>query len=237
MKIKELFDKAEDGKLTYEQYEALVKESGAKFTDLSEGNYVSKSKYDADLKAKDTELESFTSQIEQLNGTIATRDKDLGSLQKKLEAAGQDATKLAELNTQLADMQSKYEADMQKQQEEVQRYQEQLKQQAYDFAVSEFAGTQKFSSQAAKRDFIQAMKKRQLQMEDGKILGRDDYLAKYREENADAFYVEPPKVEPPTPKEPEPTPPPVPQIVAPTPGPAVPTGEEFDFGFLGVREH
>ena len=230
MKIKELFDKAEDGKLTYEQYEALVKESGAKFTDLSEGNYVSKSKYEADIKAKDTELEGINTQIEQLNSTIATRDKDLGSLQKKLEAAGQDATKLAELNTQLA--------DMQKQKEEVQRYQDQLKQQAYEFAVSEFASTQKFSSQAAKRDFTQAMIKRQLQMEDGKILGRDDFVAKYRGENADAFVVETPAPAPePEPEPFIPDPEPVPQIVAPTPGPTPSFDDTFDFGFVGVRAH
>ena len=230
MKIKDIFDKAEDGKLTYEQYEALIKESGAKFADLSEGGYVSKSKYDSDLRAKTTELENMNSQIEQLNSTIATRDTDLGNLQKQLEAAGQDANKLAELNTQLAGLQAKYDAD-------VQKYQDQMKQQAYDFAVAEFANTKKFSSQAAKRDFISAMKKKQLQMEDGKILGREDFVAKYTEENADAFAVEEPVTQTVV-KEPETVPAtPAPEFIAPTPGPAPQVNEDFDFGFVGVREH
>ena len=42
MNIKEIFDKAENGTLTFEQFEALAKDNKAKFADLSEGNYVSK---------------------------------------------------------------------------------------------------------------------------------------------------------------------------------------------------
>ena len=98
MTIKELFTNAENGTLTYEQFEARTKEHGIKLADLSEGKYVSKSKYDSDLKAKDVELEGINARVTDLTGTIATRDKDLADLQTKLEAAGQDATKLAALN-------------------------------------------------------------------------------------------------------------------------------------------
>lgn len=226
MLIKEIFDYSEDGKLTYEQYEALVKEKGAKFTDLSEGKYVSKSKYESDLKAKDAELESVNSQITNLNSTIATRDADLSNLQKQLEEAGQDATKLAELSTQFAGLQAKYDED-------VQKYQEQMRQQAYKFAVTEFANTKKFTSQAARRDFERAMINRQLQMEDDKILGREDFFAKFAEENADAFVVETPEPKP-APAEPTTL---VPEFVAPTQGPTPQVSDEFDFGFIGVRSH
>ena len=97
MNLKEIFEQSadENGALTYEQFEALAKESGAKFADLSDGKYVSKSKYDADLKAKDTQIENINSQIENLNQTVSTRDEDLKNLQKQLEDAGQDATKLS----------------------------------------------------------------------------------------------------------------------------------------------
>ena len=42
MNVKELFDKAENGTLTYEQFLSAAGE--AKFVDLSEGKYVSKQK-------------------------------------------------------------------------------------------------------------------------------------------------------------------------------------------------
>ena len=237
MNIKDIFDNAEGGTLTYEQFEAAVKTGGAKFADLSDGKYVSKSKYDADLKAKDTEIEAKVAeitgrdeQIKNLNDTIGTRDTDLANLQKQLEAAGQDATKLADLNNQITTMQSKYESD-------VQNYQAQLKQQAYEFAVKEYAQTKNFSSQAARRDFVKSMIERQLDMEDGKILGRDDFADKYFAENADALVVE--KAPEPTPPEPVTTPPMVvPEIVAPTPGPKPETQDSgFQFNFTGVRAH
>lgn len=235
MNIKELFDQAEGGTLTYEQFEAAAKTGGAKFADLSEGKYVSTSKYNADLKAKDTEIEGLNTQITDLSGTIATRDTDLVELQKKVEAAGEDATKIADLNSQITDLQSKYDRD-------VQDYQSKMAQQSYEFAVREFANTLDFTSQAAKRDFTQAMIARQLQMEGNKLLGREDFVEAYSAENADAFKVaEPDPVPTPEPEPiPEPTTPtPVPTFVAPTPGPTPGTGNEtgFNFNFTGVRAH
>ena len=74
-------------------------------------------------------------------------------------------------------------------------------------------------------------------MEDGKILGRDDFAEKYAQENEDAFMVELPP-EPIYEPEPDPEPVPVdlPLFVNSTPGPE-PQDEEFDFGFQGVRAH
>lgn len=222
MNIKELFEKSENGVLTYEQFEAAAKEGGAKFADLSEGKYVSKSKYDSDIKAKDTEVETLTGRIDDLNTTIATRDTDLADLQRQIELAGEDASKIADLNNSLTTLQSKYEDD-------VKNYQNKLAQQSYEFAVKEFANTQKFTSQAAKRDFVNTMLAKNLQMEDGKILGRDDFVEKYSLDNADAFVVDNPN---PTP---EPTPEPLPTFVAPTPGSQPPADNGFNFNFTGVR--
>lgn len=229
MNIKELFAKAEDGTLTYDQFMELAKSNDAKFTDLSEGKYVSKSKYESDLQAKDTEIEGINGQIETLNQTIATRDTDLSELQKQLEDAGQDATKLNDLTAQFTALQQKYETD-------TQNYQNQMRQQSYEFAVKEFANTKKFSSQAAKRDFTKAMIERGLQMEGDKLIGGEDFVQLYSVDNADAFYVEPEPVPEP---EPEPEPivvPPVPEIIAPTPGPSPDNNETgFNFNFVGVR--
>ena len=239
MTIKELFASAENGTLTYDQFESLVKENGIKLADLAEGKYVSKSKYESDLKAKDTELENANSQIETLNGTIATRDQDLAGLQKKLEAAGKDATKIAELNETITGMQSKYDADREKYDADIKDYQAKLERQAYEFAVKDFANTKKFSSQAAKRDFVQSMIARNLQMDGDKILGREDFAEKYAEENADAFYVEP-VVEEATIDEPvvEDVRVDIPQFVGSTPGASSGNDNaEFDFGFTGVRAH
>ena len=162
MTIKELFGKSENGTLTYEQFEALSKESNANFADLSEGKYVSKNKYEDDIKAKD-------SAIETLNGTITTRDNDLADLKSKLEAAGTDADKLASLTGEFNSLQTKYDDD-------IKSYQDRLRKQAYEFAVKDFASSKKFTSNAAKRDFINSMIAKELKMDDGKILGAEDFV-------------------------------------------------------------
>jgi len=171
--VKELFDLAEGGTLSYEQFMELAKANNVKLVDLNEGAYVSKNKYESELEAKAKEIET-------LSGTISTRDTDLETLKKQLEDAGADASKLGDLTTQLQALQSKYDTDSK-------AYKKQLAEQAYEFAVKEFAGTKEFSSQAAKRDFIQSMIAKQLKMDNGSILGAEDFVKVYTEANQDAF--------------------------------------------------
>lgn len=173
MNIKEIFDKAENGTLTFDQFEALAKENKAKFADLSEGNYVSKSKYDDDLSSKDAS-------ITQLNDTIGQRDADLAELQVKLKAAGTDTSKLAELQTSFDTLQNKYTADMQ-------AYQDKLAEQQYEFAVKEFANGKEFTSQAAKRDFVRSLLSEKLKMKGDAIIGAEDFATSYAKDNEDAF--------------------------------------------------
>lgn len=220
MNVKELFEKAENGVLTFDQFEALAKAGNAKFTDLNEGNYVSKGKYTSDLAAKDD-------QIKALGETISTRDTDLTDLKAKLEAAGADTGKLAELTNQLQDLQGKYTA-------ETKQYEEKLAKQAYEFAVKEFANSKKFTSEAAKRDFTRQMIAENLKFKDDKILGAEDFVTAYTESNKEAFVVENPD---PTP---DPAPAPLPHFVGSTPG-GNPTPAESNafaeaFHFTGVRE-
>lgn len=182
MTVKELFDKAEGGTLTWEQFQTAM--GDAKFVDLSEGNYVSKSKYDDDLSSRDT-------QISTLNETISTRDKDLAGLKQQLADAGTDAEKLTQLTGEFDALKSKYDT-------ETKDFKAQLKRQAYEFAVKEFANSKNFSSKAAKRDFTNSMIAKDLKLEDGKIIGADDFVALYSKENEDAF------VKPAEPNDPKP---------------------------------
>jgi hypothetical protein len=174
--IKDIFDKGENGTLTYAQFEAFAKADGAKFTDLSEGKYVSKDKYDDGLGAKDKS-------IEQLNSTIAQRDTDLENLKKQLASAGTDAEKLSKLQSDFDALQGRYTTDME-------AYQKQIASQQYEFACREFANGKKFSSNAARRDFTTAMIGANLKFDNGKIMGAEDFVESYSKDNADAFVKE-----------------------------------------------
>lgn len=190
MTIEEIFKQAENGTLTFEQFTKLA--GTAKFVDLTTGDYVSKNKYTEDLQKKDTEIEG-------LKTTVATRDSDLKDLKKQLKDAGTDADKLSKLSGDLESLQTKYDTD-------TKALQQKLDQQAYEFAVKEFANSQQFTSNAAKRDFINSMIRAELKWNKDKssIEGTEEFTKEYKTANADAFVVEK------TP-EPEPTPAPTPQ--------------------------
>lgn len=212
MDLKEIFEAVEGGMLNYEQFTKAVSDKGIKLADISKGDYVSKGKYDDEVKG-------LKSQIETLNGTVTSRNNDLADLQKQLETAGASTN---DINSKLTELQSKYDTEMQ-------AYQKQLSKQAYEFAVKEFANTKNFTSQAAKRDFVQTMIGKELLMEGDKIMGAEDFVTAYSVDNSDAFVVS----TPPTP----PTEPTKPTFVAPT----TPSGNQpneanpFSFNFTGVR--
>ena len=154
MNVKELFDKAENGTLTYDQFVALA--GTAKFVDLTEGNYVSKQKYTDEISQRDTRITT-------LEGTLSTRTTDLQNLQNTLKDAG-DIEALKTASKDLADLQKKYDT-------ETKQYQKQMAAQRYEFAVKDFANTQKFTSSAAKREFTRAMIEKKLTLEDDAIIG------------------------------------------------------------------
>lgn len=188
MELKEIFDKAtsENKSLTYDEFMDIAKANNAKYTDLAEGKYVGKQKYDDDTAKLNT-------QISTLNDTIATRDADLTTLKEQLENAGTDAGELEKLTNSLVDLQAKYDTD-------TKNLQTKLSEQAYEFAVRDFANGQKFSSSAAKRDFERSMLEKKLPMENGNIMGANDWMKEYAKANKDAFVAEAPK----TPATPQP---------------------------------
>ena len=216
MNLKDIFDKAENGVLTYEQLTAAIAEGKGKFVDLSEGGYVDKQKYTDDLAARDTRIQT-------LDDTIKTRDTDLANLRTQLENAGTDEGKLNDLTTKFNDLQKKYDDD-------TAAYQKRLHEQAYKYAVNEFADKQKFTSQAAKRDFISTMMAKDFKMENDVIIGATDFVAAYTKDNADAFVKDDNGAGG--------NPSPKPHFVDPTSpqsGNAGDDGTPFKFNFTGVR--
>lgn len=208
--LKALF---ESGALTWEQFSAAVTDKGYKLVDLSSGNYVSKLKYDDDIQTRDTT-------ISDLNTQIANRDTDIATLQSQLTDGSKDSeTKISDLTSQIATLQSNYEAQKTD-------YESKLSAQQYEFAVRNFAGKQKFSSNAAKRDFIKEMISANLTMQDKTIMGADDFATKYRETNSDAFVADEPA---PPAQEPENKP----TFIQPTP-PTPPEENPFNFNFQGI---
>lgn len=191
-----------EGPLTLEQFNEIVSSKGAKFADLSEGNYVSVAKHEAELNSLERQIETLTDQV-------AQRESDVQNLATQLQEAENAEQALNQAYAQLNALQEKYNED-------AEAYEEQLSRQAREFAVKEYAATKEFTSPAAKELYIERL----LDSEDvdfnrkGELEGMEDFDARFAEKYENAFYVKP---EEPEQKLPEPEAP-KPKFLGQTPG-------------------
>lgn len=149
-----------------------------------------------DINSKDignakAKTDTLNEQITALNEQIKQRDADLTAMRDKLTAAQADAGKLTEAQTALADLQAKYAADQKE-------WDAQKAAQAYEFAVKSKAGELKFSSNAAKNDFIRSAIEKGMKLDGDTILGFEDFKKAYREADPSAFVPDEPAKPTPT---------------------------------------
>ncbi|MBO6268032.1 MAG: phage scaffolding protein [Clostridium sp.] len=179
-----------DEALTYDQLAAKVAEGKLNVVNIADGSYVSRNKFD------DT-VNGLKSQVTDLQGQIAQRDTDLAGLNEQLTAAQADAGQLAEAQKQLSALQSKYDKDSK-------AWEAKNAQQAYEYAVRSKAGELKFTSAAAKKDFIREAIAQGFKMNGDTLMGYTDFVAKYQENDPGAFVKETPAADP-KPADPTPT--------------------------------
>lgn len=117
---------------------------------------------------------------EKYNNDIKQRDADLAKLQKQLKEAGDNSEQLETVQQELENLKTSYAEDKK-------NYEAQLNKQKYEFAVKEKVNTLQFTSNAAKKNFIADVIATGLKMDGDTLLGFDDYVAKYKEEDAGAF--------------------------------------------------
>lgn len=166
----------------YAQVQTAITEANAKetdkskhirFVDLGEGGYVARGKHD-------DKVSSLTAQVTELQSQIAQRDADMADLQTKLTAAQTDTGKLTEAQTALTALQEKYNSDKAE-------WESKSAAQAYEFMLREKSSGLKFSSPAAKRDFLRQAKEKNFKIEGDTMYGYDEYVSQYDTENPGAF--------------------------------------------------
>lgn len=212
--LKALFENGEA--LTYDQLADKVKAGKLNVVNIADGSYVSKAKFD-------DKVSTLSQQVTDLQGQITQRDTDMTDLQTKLTAAQADAGKLTDVQTAFTNLQTKYTSDQQEWQDKVQKQQ-------YEFAIKEKANALKFSSPAAKRDFVREAKAKELKVDGDALLGYDDFVTKYKAENPGALVEDKPADPPATPPAQNP-----PSIVLPAGKTSPDEKSAFGFHFNGVR--
>lgn len=121
-------------------------------------------RYTTKVSALETERDGLKTQLDEANKSIQSyKDMDIDGIKKSA-----------------ADWQTKYNT-------ETKALQDKLDAQAYGYAVEGIVAKEKFSSQAAKKAFVSELTSKGLKLEDGKLLGYDEFLKGYKESDPDAF--------------------------------------------------
>lgn len=124
--------------------------------------------------------------------TIAQLTAERDGLREQLESANNEIQSYKDMDIEgikaaAANWEQKYTAD-------TEALKQELADANYGFAVKEAAGGLKFSSESARRAFVADLTAKKLPLQEGKLLGMDDYVSAYRESDPQAFAEEIEKV-------------------------------------------
>lgn len=121
-------------------------------------------------------------QVMDLHGADIERQKQtITTLTTERDAA---RTQLGDANKKLEGYDPEWRTKAEKAENDAKAQVEELQK---DFAAQTAAAGVKFSSESAKRAFLSDLKAKKLPLQDGKLLGFEDYLKSYRESDPDAF--------------------------------------------------
>lgn len=126
------------------------------------------------------EFEKKTNEVNSLKETLQERDDDLKELKKQVDESGDTSESLKATQQKLDELQKNY-AQAEKE------HKENLAKQEREFAVREYAGNLKFSSNAAKEHFTNKAIASEMALQDGKLLGMEDFVKSYKEADETAF--------------------------------------------------
>ena len=152
------------GKEIYESLsDDIKKQYDEKELIINDGTYIPKAKFD----------------------NLNEQKKDLENQLKETNDKMQELSKVAteELKKQIADLQNKYEEDTKALNEKYQLRE-------YDIKLNDYAKDLKFSSNSARKSFMSDLKAKELKFEDDKLVGFDDFVNSYKENDPNAFMEE-----------------------------------------------
>ena len=152
------------GKEVYEELsDDIKKEYAEKELIINDGTYIPKAKFDS------------------LNET----KKDLENQLKETNDKVQELSKVdtEELKQQIEDLQKKYEED-------TKALNSKYEAREYDIKLNDYTKDLKFSSNSARKSFMNDLKEKELKFEDDKLVGFDDFVNSYKESDPSAFIEE-----------------------------------------------
>lgn len=127
--------------------------------------------YGTSVQAKDQEIDTLTTEKEGLSNQLKEANDKIKGF------ADVDVDKLKQ---EITDWETKYKTDTENLKNEISK-------KDYDFKLNEVVKDLEFSSNGAKKSFIEDLKAKELKFEDNKLVGFADFLKSYKENDPNAF--------------------------------------------------
>ena len=143
--------------------EEIKKEYAEKELIINDGTYIPKAKFDS------------------LNETKKDLENQLKETNDKMQELSKVDTE--DLKQQIVDLQKKYEED-------TKALNSKYEAREYDIKLNDYAKDLKFSSNSARKSFMNDLKEKELKFEDDKLVGFDDFVNSYKESDPTAFIEE-----------------------------------------------
>ena len=190
--------------------------------DIGEGAHLSDAAIDAimaehgrDITTNQNTIQTLTTERDGLKTQLAEANKTIKSY-TDMDIDG--------IKRSVTDWETKYNKD-------TKDLKDQLDAATYGFGVERAVANIKFTSEGAKKSFMADLKAKKLQLQDGKLMGLDDFVKTYKESDPGAFAKDDPDPDP------APAGKPKPQFTNPNPTPngGGAPANPFSFGFNAVR--
>lgn len=143
--------------------EEIKKEYAEKELIINDGTYIPKAKFDS------------------LNETKKDLENQLKETNDKMQELSKVDTE--DLKQQIVDLQKKYEED-------TKALNSKYEAREYDIKLNDYAKDLKFSSNSARKSFMNDLKAKELKFEEDKLVGFDDFVNSYKENDPTAFIEE-----------------------------------------------
>ena len=151
-----------------------------------EGKNLPKEVIDKIMELNGNSINELKKENEKLKTEKEGLETQLTEANSKIE--GFKEVDVDKIKAEVDEWKEKYETDTQK-------LKDSLTQKDYDYKITELANGLKFSSNGAKKSFINDLKEKGLKLEDNNLLGFDDFVKSYQETDPSAFIKEDSKQE------------------------------------------
>lgn len=127
--------------------------------------------YGTDFKEKDNKIDTLTTEKEGLSNQLKEANDKIKGF------ADVDVNKLKQ---EISDWETKYNTDTENLKKEISK-------KDYDFKINDLVKDLQFSSNGAKKAFMEDLKAKELKFEDDKLVGYTEFLKSYKENDPNAF--------------------------------------------------